>query len=205
MNIIACMKTEILTALITFGFIASVTPGPNNLMLMSSGANFGIRRTIPHLLGISVGFFVMVVLMGMGLMQVFEHYPIAYEILRWISIGYLSFLAWKIATATRVSANRGSRPLTSLQAALFQWVNPKAWAFALSALTIYAPSQNLAAIALVALILGLVNLPSIFIWVVLGQRIHQLLRSPTRLKVFNYGMAVLLMATLYPILAGPTA
>jgi len=195
---------EILTALISFGFIASVTPGPNNLMLMSSGANFGIRRTMPHLLGISIGFVVMVVLVGLGLMQVFEYYPIAYQILRWISIGYLSYLAWKIATATHVSASAGTRPLTLLQAALFQWVNPKAWAFALSALTVYAPSQSLAAILLVALILGLVNLPSIFIWVVLGQRIHQLLRSSTRLKAFNYGMAVLLIATLYPILAGPT-
>ena len=198
------MEMEILTALIAFGFIASVTPGPNNLMLMSSGANFGIRRTLPHLLGISVGFVVMVVLVGIGLLQLLEHYPLGLVLLRWVSIAYLSFLAWKIATTSSISSGSGAKPLTSLQAALFQWVNPKAWAFALSALTVYAPSQNLAAIALVALVLGLVNLPSIFVWVVLGERMHRFLQSPARLKMFNYGMAMMLMLTLYPILSGTT-
>ena len=199
------MDFEILFALVIFGFVASVTPGPNNLMLMSSGANVGIRQTIPHLLGITLGFVIMVVLVGLGLMQVFELYPVTYEILKWVSIIYLGFLAWKIATAAPPAGSSGGKPLTSLQAAMFQWVNPKAWAFALSALSVYAPSQSFTAVALVALVLGLVNLPSIFIWIVLGQRLHQFIQSRSRLRVFNCVMALLLLATLFPILNSVSA
>ncbi|MEM7563208.1 MAG: LysE family translocator, partial [Pseudomonadota bacterium] len=197
---IAFMNIEILVALLIFGFVASVTPGPNNLMLMSSGANYGVRRSLPHVFGITGGFILMVVLVGLGLMRIFEQYPISFEILRGFSIVYLSYLAWKIATSGNVGTREGGKPLTSLQAAMFQWVNPKAWAFALSALTLYAPSQSLGAVALVALILGGVNLPSIFVWVVLGQNLQRILQKPGRMKVFNLVMAMMLVATLYPIL-----
>ena len=193
------MNIEILTALMTFAFVASVTPGPNNLMLMASGANFGIRRTLPHFLGIVLGFGIMVVLVGVGLVQVFLAYPVSYEILRWFSIVYLTYLAWKIGTAGSVSAHRRSEPLTALQAALFQWVNPKAWALALTAVTVYAPSQSLAAVLLIAIIVGSINMPSIFVWVVMGQKLQRLLNSNTRLRIFNGLMAILLLLSLYPI------
>ncbi len=196
------MKTEILTALCTFAFAASVTPGPNNLMLMASGANFGIRRTLPHLFGIVFGFSVMLILVGTGLMQVFTAYPAAYDLLRVFSVVYLGYLAWKIATAASISARASRNPLTLLQAALFQWINPKAWAFALTAVTVYAPSQSLAAVAFVALVAGLVNLPSIFVWVVLGNRMQGYLEQGIRLRVFNHVMAVLLLASLYPVVFG---
>ncbi len=196
------MQLEILTALAGFAFVGSVTPGPNNLMLMASGANFGIWRTMPHFLGIGFGFVLMVILVGIGLVRAFELYPISYDILRWFSIAYLSYLAWKISTSRSASAQQPARPMTWLQAALFQWVNPKAWAMALTAVTVYAPSQSLAAVALIALICGSINMPSIFIWVVMGSKLQRFLAQGARLRVFNYAMAALLMATLYPVVSG---
>lgn len=196
------MQLEILTALVTFAFVGSVTPGPNNLMLMSSGANFGIWRTMPHFLGIGFGFVMMVILVGTGLVQVFRLYPVSYEVLRWLSIAYLSYLAWKIATSKSSLAQARGRPLTWLQAALFQWVNPKAWAMALTAVTVYAPSQSLAAVALIAFVCGAINMPSIFIWVVMGSKLQRYLATGARLQRFNYAMAALLLATLYPVVVG---
>ncbi len=196
------MKIEILTALCSFAFVASVTPGPNNLMLMASGANFGIRRSIPHLLGVVFGFVIMVLLVGTGLMQVFDAYPLSYDVLQVFSIVYLCYLAWKIATATSISTGAKRSPLTALQAALFQWVNPKAWAMALTAITVYAPSQSLAAVGFVALVTGMVNLPSIFVWVILGERMRRQLQGGSKMRVFNYGMALLLIASLYPVVVG---
>jgi threonine/homoserine/homoserine lactone efflux protein len=192
------MKLEILTALCTFAFVSSVTPGPNNLMLMASGANFGVWRSLPHFLGVVFGFMLMIILVGTGLAQMFEAYPVSYQILRICSIAYLSYLAWKIASAKRQSVESLAKPLTSFQAALFQWVNPKAWAMALTAVTVYAPSQSLAAIGLIALICGAINMPSVFIWVLLGSKLQRLLNSDVKLKAFNYSMALLLLATLYP-------
>ncbi|MDJ0778444.1 MAG: LysE family translocator [Gammaproteobacteria bacterium] len=197
------MNIELLTALVTFAFVASVTPGPNNLMLMASGANFGVLRTLPHFFGISLGFGVMVVLVGVGLIQVFEAYPLSYEVLRWFSIAYLTWLAWKIATASGTGATRaGGRPLSWVQAALFQWVNPKAWAFALTAITAYAPSQSLVAVGMIAFILVVVNMPSIFVWVVLGSRMQDWLGDGSRLRAFNRVMAALLLMSLYPVAFG---
>jgi threonine/homoserine/homoserine lactone efflux protein len=192
---------EIFTALAAFAFVTSITPGPNNLMLMASGANFGFRRTIPHMMGVGVGFVVMVVLVGAGLVQVFDAYPISYSALKVISVAYLLYLAWKIATATppRGAPDAGS-PMTFLQAALFQWVNPKAWAMALTAVTVYAPSQSLAAIALVAIVFGAINLPSVGSWTILGQQMQRLLTNRTRLRAFNIAMAVLLLASMVPVL-----
>ena len=196
------MNIEILAALCTFALVSSVTPGPNNLMLMTSGANFGVWRTIPHLLGVVLGFVLMVILVGTGLIQVFDAYPVSYDILRVCSIAYLSYLAWKITTAKPDAGESGGRPITSLQAALFQWVNPKAWAMALTAVTVYAPSQNLAAVGLIALVFGVINMPSVFVWVLLGSKMQRLLTSDGRLRAFNYSMALLLLATLYPVIAG---
>ncbi|WP_040818565.1 LysE family translocator [Litoreibacter arenae] len=196
------MTYEIFTALVIFAFVSSITPGPNNLMLMASGANFGFRRSVPHMLGISIGFMLMVFLVGIGLVQVFELYPISHTILKVASAAYMSWLAWKIANAAPPKQGEaGGTPMTFLQAAAFQWVNPKAWAMALTAVTVYAPTQSVAAVALVAVIFGAVNGPSVSTWTVLGQQMRRILTNPTRLRVFNWVMATLLIASLYPILA----
>lgn len=195
------MTHDLLFALLGFAFVSSVTPGPNNLMLMASGANFGFRRTVPHMFGIGIGFTVMIFLVGVGLMQVFEALPVLHTALKIVSVAYLCWLAWKIANA---SAPKGAsikpRPMTFLQAAAFQWVNPKAWTMALTAITVYAPGASTQAVLLVALAFGAVNLPSVSVWTVLGQQMKRFLTNPVRLRAFNWTMAALLVATLVPVL-----
>ncbi|WP_424942256.1 LysE family translocator [Aliiroseovarius crassostreae] len=194
---------DLFSAFLAFAFVSSITPGPNNLMLMSSGANFGFHRTIPHMLGIGIGFTVMIVLVGAGLMQVFDAVPVSYLVLKVLSVAYLLWLAWKIARAGEPGrGSAGARPMTFLQAAAFQWVNPKAWAMALTAISVYAPDRSLQAVLLVAVIFGAVNLPSVSTWTLLGQQIRRVLTNPTRLTAFNITMAALLVASLYPVLFG---
>lgn len=149
---------ELFLTLGVFAFVSSITPGPNNLMLMSSGATFGLRLTLPHLLGVILGFIFMLFLVGLGIVQIFDKVPISYTILKWFSVGYLLYLAVKIARSSRPTEKhgKGSSPFTFIQAASFQWVNPKAWSMALSAISVYAPSQDLQSVALVAVVFGMV-------------------------------------------------
>ena len=196
------MNYEILSALTIFAFVASITPGPNNLMLMSSGANFGFKQTIPHLLGVGIGFTLMIILVGIGLMTVFDRFPASYQILKLMSIIYLLYLALKIASSNSTTKQEisNTKPLTFIQAALFQWINPKAWTMALTAISVYAPSQSFIAVLWIAIIFGLINLPCISSWIVLGQKMQAILTNPKRLKTFNITMALLLIASLYPTL-----
>ncbi|WP_085306699.1 LysE family translocator [Planktotalea arctica] len=198
------MNYDLLLGLILFAFVSSITPGPNNLMLMASGANFGFRRTIPHMLGVGIGFSVMIVLVGAGLIQVFDLYPVLHTALRIVSVLYLLWLAWKIANAAppEGEAKSDATPFTFIQAALFQWVNPKAWTMALTAIAVYTADQSLGAVTLVALIFGLVNLPSVSSWTILGQQMARFLTSPARLRLFNWAMAGLLVLSLYPVVLG---
>ena len=195
------MKTELLTALAAFSLVSSITPGPNNLMLMASGANFGFMRTLPHMMGVNLGFTLMVALVGLGLAGLFELYPVAKTVLTAISVAYLIYLAWKIARAgaPKAEGDAAGRPFTFLQAAAFQWVNPKAWTMALTAMTAYAPGGTATAALLVAAVFGVVNLPSIVVWVVAGQGLRRFLTNERRLTLFNYTMAGLLLASLYPV------
>jgi threonine/homoserine/homoserine lactone efflux protein len=195
------MTLELFTALVAFALVTVITPGPNNLMLMASGANFGFRRTVPHMMGIGLGFPSMVFLVGIGVMQLFDRWPGSYTILKVLSVAYLLYLAWKIANAAPPKdATAEGRPLTFLQAAAFQWVNPKAWSMALSAITLYAASRDLAAVLWVAGVYVAASVVSTTSWTVLGQQLRRLLATPARLRVFNWTMAVLLVATLIPVL-----
>jgi len=196
------MTYEILLGLAVFSLVSSITPGPNNLMLMASGANFGFRRTIPHMLGVGLGFTFMVLLVGVGLVQVFDAFPVSYTILKVVSVLYLLFLAWKIGTAAAPAGQPDAvgTPFTFIQAALFQWVNPKAWTMALTAISVYSPSQNVTAVAFVAAVFGVINLPCVSLWTTLGQQLQRILTSPARLRAFNVAMAVLLVGSLYPVL-----
>lgn len=195
------MNFEALWALAAFAFVSSITPGPNNLMLMASGANFGFQRTLPHMLGVALGFMLMLVIVGVGLLGLFEAVPHSYTVLKFVSVAYLIFLAWKIATAAPAeeTASIGS-PLTFVQAALFQWVNPKAWVMGMTATSVYSPQQTLSQVLAVAVVFGVVNLPCVSSWTVLGQQIRRLLTSNFKLRVFNVSMAILLLASLYPVL-----
>jgi threonine/homoserine/homoserine lactone efflux protein len=196
------MNFEILSALTLFAFVSSITPGPNNLMLMNSGANFGFKQTIPHMLGVGLGFTFMVLLVGLGVIQLFDSYPLSYDILKVLSIVYLLYLAFRIATSTGnlEQKSSSSKPFSFVQAALFQWVNPKAWTMALTSISIYAPSKSFSAVLFVAIVFGIVNLPCISAWIILGQKIQVILTDQKRLRAFNITMALLLILSLYPAL-----
>ncbi|QFT97729.1 Cysteine/O-acetylserine efflux protein [Roseovarius sp. THAF8] len=196
------MTFQLLILLAGFAFTTVITPGPNNLMLMASGANFGFRRTVPHMLGITLGFPCMIVLVGLGVMQLFDLWPPAYTILMVLSVAYLLYLAWKIANAAPPrEAETEGKPLTFLQSAAFQWVNPKAWSMALSAITLYATSRDLGAVLWVAGVYVVVSVVSTTSWTVLGQQMRRFLNSPKRLRVFNRVMAAFLVLTLVLVLA----
>lgn len=196
------MSPDLFLALVAYAFVTSVTPGPNNIMLLASGVNFGFRRTLPHMLGIALGHSFMVFIVGMGLVGVFIGYPSARIVLTVVSAVYMCWLAWKIARAAppEGSAAKG-RPLTFLQAAAFQWVNPKAWIMSLGAVTLYAPGQELMAVAWVAGSFALVNFPSVALWAFAGSGLRHFLQHPKTLRLFNYTMAALLLASLWPVLS----
>lgn len=192
------MDQTALVALSAFALVSSITPGPNNMMLMASGANFGLRRTIPHALGVGFGFTLMIVLVGVGLMGLFDLFPILNTMLKVVSVVYLLWLAWKIANAAAPDTESGARgkPMTFFQAVMFQWVNPKAWSMALTAIALYAPDRNIGAVLLVAVVFGIINLPSTSLWAVMGQVLRGWLSSPARLRAFNWTMAALLVGSL---------
>ncbi len=195
------MTIDLLLALAAYAFVTSVTPGPNNIMLLASGVNFGFRRTLPHMLGIALGHAFMVFVVGVGLVGVFITYPPARAGLTVVSVLYMLWLAWKIAHAAPPDGNTAKgTPLTFLQAAAFQWVNPKAWIMSLGAITLYAPGQEWVAVAWVAGVFMLVNLPSVSIWALAGVGLRRLLQRPELLRAFNYTMAALLILALYPVI-----
>jgi len=192
------MNQTALAALAAFALVSSITPGPNNMMLMASGANFGLRRTVPHALGVGIGFTLMIVLVGVGLMGLFDLFPVLNTVLKVVSVVYLLWLAWKIANAGAPGNGESPRgkPMSFFQAVMFQWVNPKAWSMALTAIALYAPNRNFAAVLLVAVVFGIINLPSTSLWAVMGMSLRGWLSSPARLRAFNWTMAALLVGSL---------
>ena len=199
------MPLDTILAFSLFAFVTSVTPGPNNLMLLSSGVNFGFRRTIPHIFGISSGFLFLVLAVGFGLGEVFIRVPVAYELLKWAGASYLLYLAWQIARSGPPGDACGNEistatPMTFLGAAAFQWVNPKAWVMAIGAFATYAPTVTTIPIVIaIAVIFVVVNAPSVTLWVVFGAHLRRYLQIPRYLLAFNYSMAALLVLSLYPM------
>lgn len=196
------MTPELLLAFGGFAFVSSITPGPNNTMLLASGVNYGFRRTVPHIAGISLGCVVMLLLVGLGLGQIFTAIPQLHDVLRYAGAAYLLWLAWKIATSGPMADHKAAgRPLTFLQAAAFQWVNPKAWILVVGAASTYAPRENFGRnVIVLAILLGLVNAPSICVWAGFGSAMRPFLSHPGRVRVFNIIMALLLVASLLPML-----
>ena len=195
------MTYELLLAFLLFAFVSSITPGPNNMMLLASGVNFGVRRSVPHMLGISLGFMIMVMAVGLGLGQLFERWPVLHSVLRYLGAAYLTYLAWKIARAGAPKPGEAAaKPFTFLQAAAFQWVNPKAWIMAIGAITTYAPPESFTRnVVVIAVLFALVNGPSVSLWTVAGSLLRRWLDNARALKAFNLSMAALLIASLYPI------
>jgi threonine/homoserine/homoserine lactone efflux protein len=197
------LSLDLLLGFALFALVTSITPGPNNTMLLASGVNFGFNRTIPHMLGITCGFFVLVVAVGFGLGAVFQTYPLLYSVLRYVGAAYLLYLAWKIAHSGSVSeSEKGeSKPISYLGAAAFQWVNPKAWIMAIGAISTYTPMQGyFTNVIVIAAVFALINLPSVSVWAGCGTLLRNVLKDRRWLRLFNWGMALLLVASLYPLL-----
>ena len=197
------LSLDLLLGFALFALVTSITPGPNNTMLLASGVNFGFNRTIPHMLGITCGFFVLVVAVGFGLGAVFQNYPLLYTVLRYVGAAYLLYLAWKIAHSGPVgdSVEGEARPISYLGAAAFQWVNPKAWIMAIGAISTYTPMQDyFINVVVIAAVFAIINLPSVGVWAACGTLLRNVLREPRWLRVFNWGMAALLVISLYPLL-----
>ncbi|MGN8343637.1 LysE family translocator [Pseudomonas sp. SMV71] len=197
------LSLDLLLGFALFALVTSITPGPNNTMLLASGVNFGFNRTIPHMLGITCGFFSLVLAVGLGLGAVFQTYPFLYTALRYIGAAYLLYLAWKIAHSGPVgdSQPEDHTPISYWGAAAFQWVNPKAWIMAIGAISTYTPLQGyFVNVVVIAAVFALINLPSVSLWVVCGTLLRNLLRDRRWLRLFNWGMALLLVASLYPLL-----
>lgn len=196
------MSADTLFALVLFAFATSITPGPNNMMLFASGVNFGFRRTVPHMLGIGAGFLSLLVGVGMGLGAVLHAYPPAFIALKVAGGLYLLWIAWKIGSSRSMGEGEAkARPMTFLGAAAFQWVNPKAWVMAVTAMAVYPnPEQYALTVAIVALVFAAVNVPSVSTWAGFGSALREWLSVPVRLKWFNITMAVLLVLSLWPML-----
>lgn len=197
---LALMTPTLMGSVALFALVSSITPGPNNVMLTASGLNFGFRRTLPHMLGVTVGWMVLLVLCGLGLGAAFRQWPPLHDVLKAASAAYLLYLAWRIARSGPVQQGVASaKPFTFLQAAAFQWVNPKAWVMSLGVIA-YTPEQGfLANLLWAAAICGLVNLPSVAIWTAFGSALRHVLRKPGAVRAFNVAMALLLVASLAPV------
>jgi threonine/homoserine/homoserine lactone efflux protein len=184
-----------------FALVTSITPGPNNTMLLASGVNFGLRRTVPHLLGISAGVAFLMILVGIGLAQAFARFAWLYTVLETASVAYLLYLAWKIATSSTVQVRAGERrPMRFFEAVAFQWINPKAWMMVLTAATTIHLHASLSLnAALLALVFVVVGFPCITMWAACGVSLRRFLGNPRRLRLFNWTMATLLVLSLYPV------
>jgi threonine/homoserine/homoserine lactone efflux protein len=196
------MSQDLILSLIAFAFVTAMTPGPNNTVLLTSGVNFGFNRTRPHVLGVTIGFTIMILAVGLGIGRIFTAFPPLYSGLRIVSVVYLMWLAWRVATAgtSNPVVTDEARPMTFFEAALFQWVNPKGWMVALSVAANYVSLENLWAdlMALSAIFL-VVSLISTTSWAFFGTSLRPLLQDPKSVRIFNVAMAVALVASLWPI------
>ena len=183
--------------------MTSITPGPNNFILLASGVNFGFWRTVPNMLGISAGFASLLLGVGLGLGALLAAFPALHTVLKFAGGAYLLYLAWRIASSRSLAKDgeTDTRPMTFLEATAFQWVNPKAWVMAVTAMAVYTnPERPFLSVLIVVIAFTLVNLPSVSSWAGFGMALRGFLADPVRLKWFNIAMGVLLAATLWPML-----
>lgn len=195
------MPLDILISLAAIAFAASLTPGPNNSMLASSGATYGTFATVPHILGVCLGFPVMIFLVGLGLGEIFRQLAGLQLSIRVLGAAMMLWIAWKIATGGRPGqAGATSRPLGFFAAAAFQWVNPKSWLAAIAVTSQFVTaSEPVKSALIVALVFVAAGLVSTLAWTLFGQFLGRFLQSESRLRVFNYVMAALLLAFLLPV------
>ncbi|WP_395450883.1 LysE family translocator [Aminobacter sp. UC22_36] len=197
------MSYDAFLALLVYAFVTSITPGPNNFMLLASGVNFGFVKTIPHMLGIGFGFLSLLLGVGFGLGAVLTAFPGLHLVLKITGGAYLLYLAWRIGMSRSLGkdGDAKARPMSFLEASAFQWINPKAWVMAVTAMALYTSTEApFLSVLIISGAFALVNLPSVSTWAGFGMALRGFLADPVRLKWFNIAMGVLLAATLWPML-----
>lgn len=197
------MTFEHFIALQLFAAIAAYTPGPNNTLLMASGVNFGFQRSLPLVLGVTIGFPLMIGLVGLGLGRVFETYATLYILLKYAGAAYMLYLAWKIATSRPSGSpeTTDAKPLSFLQMALFQWINPKGWIMAVTALSAYTTAGSYyTGVAVVVATFVFMGLTSGIAWALFGAGLKQIMSDERYFRAINIGLALLLVASLVPML-----
>ena len=190
-------------SMMMFAMVTSITPGPNNMMLLASGVNFGWRATLPHLLGVTGGVTLLLVLSGLGLQSVFASHPQVHLWMKWGGAAYLLYLAWKISRSAEPAAPgaggraAAARPIGFIGAALFQVVNPKLWVMIFGYFSTCVPAQADATVVIAAsLLFGVVNFPCVGAWALLGEKLRRLLQDRRRRRIFSYAMAGLLVLSI---------
>ena len=196
------MTLELFLGLFVFAGIAAFTPGPNNTLLMASGMNFGFRRTLPMVAGVTIGFPLMIGLIGLGLGRIFDVYPMLYQILKYAGAAYMLYLAWKIATSKPSDAADGDgSPIGFLQTCLFQWINPKGWVMAITALAAYTVAERYhTGVAVVVATFVFMGITSAVTWAAFGAALKNVMSDARYFRVINIGLALLLAASLVPML-----
>lgn len=193
---------ELIGPLVLFALTMALTPGPNNIMVTASAANFGFRRAVPHMLGVTLGFVFMLLALGLGLTGLFHAEPRIHVVLKYLGAAYLLYLAWRIARAGD-SDGKGARdrPITFLEGAAFQWINPKAWIIAFGAMTAYTTvgGSMVSEVALIAAVFAVITFPSLAIWALFGVGLGRWLKGPGARAAFNWSMAALLVLSLVPV------
>ena len=182
---------------ITYTFVMSITPGPNNVMLTASGANFGFRRTVRHILGIGVGFVVQLLAVCAGLSTLFNRWPGLQTALGWVGAAYLLYLGWHMLGQREAAAREGNRPVSFVEAAMFQFLNPKAWVMTVTAATLFLPRQlgPLLSGAYMAGVMEGIGLPCMTVWALFGSSLRGFLGAPRGRLAFNVAMALALVST----------
>jgi threonine/homoserine/homoserine lactone efflux protein len=182
---------------VTYTFVMSITPGPNNVMLTASGANFGFRRTVPHILGIGLGFVIQLLAVCAGLSALFARWPALQTALGWVGAAYLLYLGWQMLGRSDAQAGRSARPVSFLEAAMFQFLNPKAWVMTVTAATLFLP-QQLGLVARGAYMAGVmegIGVPCMTVWALFGSSLRGVLTAPRGRLAFNLAMALALATT----------
>ncbi|MBT5031418.1 MAG: LysE family translocator [Proteobacteria bacterium] len=194
---------ELMAGFVVFAMVTAITPGPNNFLLLSSGLHFGWRRSLPHVFGIIVGVSIVLIVMGLGLGQYLEANPAVHQLIRWPGVAVILYFAWKIITSTSLETSaKRYRPFTFVEACLFQWINPKALIIMLTMISAYTTPEysvysQLTVMVLISTVAATVATTS---WVMIGVNLHQLLKNPKHLKVFNICMGLALVIAVLPII-----
>ncbi|HAW92137.1 MULTISPECIES: LysE family translocator [unclassified Arsukibacterium] len=195
---------ELFLAVLFFAFSTTITPGPNNVMIMSSGVNYGVKQSMPHWLGICFGFPLMVLLVGLGFGVIFDRYPHLHQLIKIVGTLYLIWLAWRIASARPETIATGkSKPFTFLQAALFQWVNGKAWVMASGAVAAFTSVSGVYwfQVVLITLAFLVMAFPCVGVWLVFGAGLRKVLTQPMFQRMFNIFMGAILLLSVLPVVA----